>query len=156
MWSRCCCTQVPAYNKSIWWLTKGIRSDHLKLYIRLMWWKVFSKTVSYTFWNLMSWSTAWDADIFPGLFRPCADGGSRCSSSKIADMSLSHPTDQYINIRSILCHNYVKLTTGTITKMYSILSTYKSNDTKWKQFYSYHSQLQRLTQHCALNPRALW
>lgn len=31
----------------------------------------------------------------PGLFRPCADGGSRCSSSKIAHISLSQPTGKH-------------------------------------------------------------
>lgn len=53
------------------------------------------KTVHHTFMNLMRLSTACDAGIFAGLFRLCADGGSRCSNSKITLMSLSHPTEKY-------------------------------------------------------------
>ena len=35
--------------------------------------------------------SAWDADSFPGLFRPWVEGGIRCDSSKTDERSLSQP-----------------------------------------------------------------
>ena len=32
--------------------------------------------------------SAWDADTFPGLFRPWADGGIRCDSSKTDEVTV--------------------------------------------------------------------
>lgn len=77
--------------------------------------------------NLMKCSTAWNADIFPGLFLPWVDGGKRWRSSKMADISLSQPGNQWWE------YNICTLKTGTMT-----------NNNNWKESQSYHLHLQQV------------